>query len=62
GFSELGNAELEQLEPYRDAMRTTQLMSIILRMNCCDVDEQTQNAWFTAFNRRKKDPLGLSLI
>ena len=59
-FPVLGNAELEQLEPLRGVMVTTQLMSVLEKINHHDVDKQTQNAWHIALECRKKDPLGLS--
>ena len=61
-FPVLGNAELEQLEPWRGVMVTTQLMSVLEKINHHDVDKQTQSTWRTAFECRKKDPLGLNEI
>ncbi len=61
-FQVLGNAELEMLEVYREEMGTTQLMSVLKKINHKTVSQQTQNAWSTAFERRKKDPLGLEDI
>ncbi len=61
-FQVLGNAELEMLEVYREEMGTTQLMSVLKKINHKTVSQQTQSAWSTAFERRKKDPLGLEDI
>jgi hypothetical protein len=61
-FKVLGNAELELLEPYQRKMGTTQLMSVLKKINQHDVDKQIQKAWRTAFEGRKKDPLGLNDI
>ncbi len=61
-FQVLGNAELEMLEVYREEMGTTQLMSVLKKINHKTVSQQTQNAWSTAFERREKDPLGLEDI
>ena len=61
-FKVLGNAELELLEPYQRKMGTTQLMSVLQKINQHDVDKQIQNAWRTAFECRKKDPLRLNDI
>ena len=35
---------------------------VLKKINQHSVDKQTQNAWRTAFECRKKDPLGLSDI
>ena len=61
-FPVLGNTELEQLERYRGMMGTTQLMTVLNKINQHDVDKQTQNTWRTAFECRNKDPLGLNDI
>ena len=61
-FPVLGHAELEQLEPWRGVMVTTQLMSVLEKINHHDVDKQTQSAWRIALECRKKDPLGLNEI
>ena len=61
-FKVLGNAELELMEPYQRKMGTTQLMSVLQKINQHEVDKQIQNAWRTAFECRKKDPLGLNDI
>ncbi|MBO9480996.1 hypothetical protein, partial [Salinisphaera sp. G21_0] len=61
-FPILGNRELELLEPYRKEMILPQLMSVLQKINHYDVDRQTQNAWHSALECRKKDPLGLNEI
>ncbi|WBA82095.1 hypothetical protein [Endozoicomonas sp. GU-1] len=61
-FPILGNRELELLEPYRKEMILPQLMSVLQKINHYDVDKQTQNAWHSALECRKKDPLGLNEI
>ncbi|WP_422464014.1 hypothetical protein, partial [Endozoicomonas sp. ALB115] len=61
-FPILGNRELELLEPYRKEMILPQLISVLQKINHYDVDKQTQNAWHSALECRKKDPLGLNEI
>ncbi|MBO9484482.1 hypothetical protein, partial [Salinisphaera sp. G21_0] len=61
-FPILGNRELELLEPYRKEMILPQLMSVLQKINHYDVDKQTQNAWHSALECRKEDPLGLNEI
>ena len=57
-FRELGNAELELLEPHRSRMTYVELSTAICKMSYA-VDSETRKEWHEASQKRRRDPLGL---
>ena len=57
-FHELGNAELELLEPHRSRMTYVELSTAICKMSYA-VDSETRKEWHEASEKRRRDPLGL---
>ncbi|MBO9481264.1 hypothetical protein, partial [Salinisphaera sp. G21_0] len=60
-FHELGNAELELLEPHRSRMTYVELSTAICKMSYA-VDSETRKEWHEASEKRRRDPLGLDEI
>ncbi|WBA82097.1 hypothetical protein [Endozoicomonas sp. GU-1] len=60
-FRELGNAELELLEPHRSRMTSVELSTAICKMSYA-VDSETRKEWHEASEKRRRDPLGLDEI
>ncbi|WBA82499.1 hypothetical protein [Endozoicomonas sp. GU-1] len=60
-FRELGNAELELLEPHRSRMTSVELSTAICKMSYA-VDSETRKEWHEASEKRRIDPLGLDEI
>ena len=60
-FRELGNAELELLEPHRSRMTYVELSTAICKMSYA-VDSETRKEWHEASEKRRRDPLGLDEI
>ncbi len=60
-FRELGNAELELLEPHRSRMTYVELSTAICKMSYA-VDSETRKEWNEASEKRRRDPLGLDEI
>ncbi len=60
-FRELGNAELELLEPHRRRMTYVELSTAICKMSYA-VDSETRKEWNEASEKRRRDPLGLDEI
>ncbi|WBA80321.1 hypothetical protein [Endozoicomonas sp. GU-1] len=60
-FRELGNAELELLEPHRSRMTSVELSTAICKMSYA-VDSETRKEWHEASENRRRDPLGLDEI
>ncbi|WBA88914.1 hypothetical protein [Endozoicomonas sp. GU-1] len=59
-FRELGNAELELLEPHRSRMTYVELSTAICKSYA--VDSETRKEWHEASEKRRRDPLGLDEI
>ncbi|WBA80096.1 hypothetical protein [Endozoicomonas sp. GU-1] len=60
-FHELGNAELELLEPHRSRMTYVELSTAICKMSYA-VDSETRKEWHEASEKKRRDPLGLDEI
>ncbi|WBA80095.1 hypothetical protein [Endozoicomonas sp. GU-1] len=60
-FRELGNAELELLEPHRSRMTSVELSTAICKMSYA-VDSETRKEWHEASEKKRRDPLGLDEI
>ena len=56
-FGVLGRAELDMLEPWRDQMSYSQLVSVMTKMNLRSVDPQTELAWRVCLESKRRDPL-----